>query len=74
MKMKLMALFIAIFPFLTLNSRADQPRSDNEFMETKIVDGFFMGVYDEFGHTNTSPDNRHFFPFGHRTFPFGQLT
>lgn len=38
--------------------QADQEHPSIDFVETKVVDGFFMGVTDEFGHTNTSPDRR----------------
>jgi len=50
-------LFITALGFLALNSWAEQPPScADEGVETKIVDGFFMGVSDLYGYTNTSPD------------------
>ena len=45
-----------IILLLRLNLQADQDHPSIDFVETKVVDGFFIGVTDEFGHTNTSPD------------------
>ena len=57
MHTKLNILFITAFGFLTLNAWAEQPPPcADEGVETKIVDGFFIGVSDRYGYTNTSPD------------------
>jgi len=39
-----------------MNLKADQDHSDIAFVETKTVNGFSIGITDEFGHTNTSPE------------------
>jgi hypothetical protein len=54
-----MALLIAVLAFFALSSRAEQPPpSGDQGVETKIVDGFFIGVSDLYGYTNTSPDRQ----------------
>src|SRR2546425_981835 len=51
------AASIVIF-LLTSNLNARDDGSDIQFVETAVVDGFRIGLTDEFGHTNSSPDHR----------------
>jgi len=51
-------LCLAVFRLQGINLKADQDRPKIDFVETKVVDGFFIGVTDEFGRTNTSPDTK----------------
>jgi hypothetical protein len=47
-----------IVTLCAMNLWADQTNRELAFVETKVVDGFFIGVTDEDGFTNTTPDRR----------------
>lgn len=60
MKLNLAVIISCLVAALStgVNLKADQDHSNIDFVETKIVDGFLIGVTDEFGQTNSNPDRR----------------
>jgi hypothetical protein len=51
-------VYVWTIALCAVNLWADQTDYEPAFAETRLVDGFFIGVTDELGHTNTSSDLR----------------